>query len=381
MTTIQSIKAISILNENNFLPNGIEMNTRLKLIDIASNNFKYRGYEYADYGRNYDNSVVAFRFEHAMVEKPFWIVLFNGAQAKVSSEMIASAFWKLPDLDDAVYAEQGITFNDASDGVETIMSIVEKFNYLWFAKDDASEEEPLIWGDFDLLNWLADEFENILNIRIKLSVPPEQIKEHHIKDLEKALADAKVALLNNHKSESISANNTINNTNTKITKENINKYYEFMSDEDIREYSILLNNIFNERINFITHSLRIKRVDLKNIDISTSKLLNDSLYIELSYFGLKDTLKSLDEYVKEIKESEAFKEHLMQKLAVSGEVILDTFKYTVKVVSSSNGFDVDVYPKGTIADEDGEFDEDLMLDGGIVQDGNECDAINYAYEF
>jgi len=316
-----------------------------------------------------------------MVEKPFWIVLFNGAQAKVSSEMIASAFWKLPDLDDAVYAEQGITFNDASDGVETIMSIVEKFNYLWFAKDDASEEEPLIWGDFDLLNWLADEFENILNIRIKLSVPPEQIKEHHIKDLEKALADAKVALLNNHKSESISANNTINNTNTKITKENINKYYEFMSDEDIREYSILLNNIFNERINFITHSLRIKRVDLKNIDISTSKLLNDSLYIELSYFGLKDTLKSLDEYVKEIKESEAFKEHLMQKLAVSGEVILDTFKYTVKVVSSSNGFDVDVYPKGTIADEDGEFDEDLMLDGGIVQDGNECDAINYAYEF
>jgi len=259
MTTIQSNKAISILNENHFLPNGIEMNTRLKLIDIASNNSKYWGYKYADDGEHYDNSVVAFKFEHSMVEKPFWIVLFKGAQAKVSSVNETSAFWKLPVLDDAIYTEDGITLNDTSDGVETVMSIAEKFNYLWFEEDEASEEEPLIWNDSDLLYWLANEFENILNIKINLSVPHKQIKEHHIQELEKALADAKVALLNNHRSESISA--------TKI--EPIKKV--------IKQESLLMNkkvmskscNYDNRTVIDLPSSININELDSKMKELKT----------------------------------------------------------------------------------------------------------------
>jgi len=75
------------------------------------------------------------------------------------------------------------------------------------------------------------------------------------------------------------------------------------------------------------------------------------------------------------------KEKLAEMLMKKGEVIFDTYDYTVYIQKSCNEFDVNLYPVGTKPDEDGEFDYDLLLDGGIVQDGNELDAIIYAYEF
>jgi len=196
-TNTQIEKAKSILNENSLLPNGIDFETRLKLVDFQASNYEYWSHKYTDGTEHYDNSVVSLKFEHSIVEKPFWIVLFKGAQAKINDVCLSAAFWELPNLEDAIYEEKAILGTSNEDGVETILNLVEKFNYLWFKNDEASEDEPIIWNDSDMLSWLADEFENILNIRISLSVPHSQIKEYHIQDLEKALSDAKLAFQNN----------------------------------------------------------------------------------------------------------------------------------------------------------------------------------------
>lgn len=75
------------------------------------------------------------------------------------------------------------------------------------------------------------------------------------------------------------------------------------------------------------------------------------------------------------------KEELAEKLLIEGEVVFNTYDYTVYIQESSNEFDINLYPLGTKPDEDGDFDDDDLLDGGIVQDGNQLDAIIYAYEF
>ncbi len=71
---------------------------------------------------------------------------------------------------------------------------------------------------------------------------------------------------------------------------------------------------------------------------------------------------------------------LADKLIEESEIVFDTPTYTVHVYSSSNGFDIDVYPLGTKYDEDSEFEVE-NVDGGIIQDGDALDAIVYAFEF
>jgi len=71
---------------------------------------------------------------------------------------------------------------------------------------------------------------------------------------------------------------------------------------------------------------------------------------------------------------------LADKLLEESEIVFDTPTYTVHVYSSSNGFDIDVYPLGTKYDEDSEFEVE-NVDGGIIQDGDALDAIVYAFEF
>jgi len=196
-TNTQIEKAKEILNINNFLPKGIDIGTRLKLVDFRASNYEYWGNKYVEASEHYDNSVVALQFEHSMVEKPFWIILFKGAQQKVNDAYFVSGFWNLPYLENALYQSDGILQTSTEDGVETILNIAERFNNLWFEKDEASEDDPIIWNDSDMLSCLANKLENILNVKISLNIPLKQIKKHHIIEIEKALSDAKLAFLNN----------------------------------------------------------------------------------------------------------------------------------------------------------------------------------------
>jgi len=195
-TNTQIEKAKEILNINNFLPKGIDIGTRLKLVDFRASNYEYWGNKYAEASEHYDNSVVALKFEHSMVEKPFWIILFKGAQRIVSDVNFVTAFWELPEIEESIYKNDGISITSTKHGVETILNIVEKFNYLWI-DDESGKTESILHADLDMLSWLANELENILNVKISLNIPLKQIKEHHIIEIEKALSDATQAFQNN----------------------------------------------------------------------------------------------------------------------------------------------------------------------------------------
>lgn len=78
---------------------------------------------------------------------------------------------------------------------------------------------------------------------------------------------------------------------------------------------------------------------------------------------------------------EARRKALADKLQMKSEIVFNTQEYTVHLLETASEFDISVYPLGTKHDEDMGFNNDLMIDGGIVQDGDCLDAINYAFEF
>jgi len=184
-------RAMGVLESNGLVPNGLP--DGLRMIGFKANEYSYWGYKYAEGEENYQNTVVAMQFRYQYVENPFWIVLFKGAQYKDSDVAFAAAFWKLPDLSDAVYETQGVSKDDNIKGANVVRKIAQKFQYLWF-EQESKDVEPVIWNDPDMLSWLANEFLNILNIQINISVPEDKVNETHVIMLEDALRRAKKSL-------------------------------------------------------------------------------------------------------------------------------------------------------------------------------------------
>lgn len=92
-----------------------------------------------------------------------------------------------------------------------------------------------------------------------------------------------------------------------ITKDNIHLYYEFMSDEDIEKFDkILNNNFFANRSTEVMRCLNFEKIEnWNNYQFFYSK---ENFCIGFEAFGIKDILKPIDEYIEEIKNSDAFKE-------------------------------------------------------------------------
>lgn len=105
----------------------------------------------------------------------------------------------------------------------------------------------------------------------------------------------------------------------KITKENIHLYYEFMNDEDLTSISSsFLSDMLLKRQHQVVDSIGdsfFEKWYLK-VDITSIPYIIKSTGcvgykdIKRSFFGVKDTLKPIEEYIKEIKESEQYKEHI-----------------------------------------------------------------------
>ena len=110
------------------------------------------------------------------------------------------------------------------------------------------------------------------------------------------------------------------------TLDNISLYYEFMNDDDIFNNIELLNSVLFDRYFYIlTHFKEIgficedKNVykslrDWEQIQFKNKHIKRDGYkYYEISFFDIKDTLKPIDEYIEEIKQSEAYKEYIAKK--------------------------------------------------------------------
>ena len=113
-----------------------------------------------------------------------------------------------------------------------------------------------------------------------------------------------------------------------ITKDNIHLYYEFMSDDDLRKISILeiLLDTFNKRSTKIIYTLFPGVDETIRDDIRDNYLLQDrNVSLNIVYlqtiFGVKDTLKPINEYIKEIKNSSEYKEYLLSTVKISLDII------------------------------------------------------------
>ena len=103
-----------------------------------------------------------------------------------------------------------------------------------------------------------------------------------------------------------------------IKEDNIHLYYEFMSDEDIHKHlSIIHFKLKDETIDGLSRGGNIaKALDIKGAElIKNSKVIPHSsgAVTHVLRFGVKDTLKPIDDYILEIKESEAYKAHIHSK--------------------------------------------------------------------
>ena len=97
-----------------------------------------------------------------------------------------------------------------------------------------------------------------------------------------------------------------------ITKDNIALYYEFMSDEQLRNHIHLIDMLFSEE-RIIKICLEVDSQG-KNAKAETFKGEMRTYITGYSYFGIKDTLKPIDEYIEEIKGSSEYKEYIYDKL-------------------------------------------------------------------
>jgi len=109
-----------------------------------------------------------------------------------------------------------------------------------------------------------------------------------------------------------------------ITKDNIALYYEFMSDEEFRRVSILeiLLDTFNKRSTKIIYTLFPGVDETIRDDIRDNYLLQDrNVSLNIVYlqtiFGVKDTLKPINQYIKEIKNSSEYKEYISKSTLVA----------------------------------------------------------------
>lgn len=95
-----------------------------------------------------------------------------------------------------------------------------------------------------------------------------------------------------------------------ITIDNIHLYYKFMSSDDLDQNSSLIWIVISNRFQLIIDKLVLD--DTIYRDDNDILLFDrvDGFKIGISFFGIKDTLKAIDEYIEEIKNSEAYKSYI-----------------------------------------------------------------------
>ena len=93
-----------------------------------------------------------------------------------------------------------------------------------------------------------------------------------------------------------------------ITKDNIHLYYEFMSDEELEIHKEVIQQTFFTRLDKIKISCNIKNLwNFKHYNVL--KRSSDLSVLSICIFGVKDTLKDINDYIKEIKNSKEYKEY------------------------------------------------------------------------
>lgn len=97
-----------------------------------------------------------------------------------------------------------------------------------------------------------------------------------------------------------------------ITDDNIHLYYLYMNENQLKENKVKLTFIFNSRFLVLKQSLFLNH-SFKNW-LHFEKTNFNGYILNQSFFGIKDTLTPLSEYISEIKSSNTYKEYYLNNL-------------------------------------------------------------------
>ena len=100
-----------------------------------------------------------------------------------------------------------------------------------------------------------------------------------------------------------------------ITEDNIADYYEFMSDEDKKLNIDIIDSFLSNRLYNVT--LLVGVTNWHNFLVKDFLDNNSTSYCGYSLFGVKDTLKPLEEYLAEIKSSNEYKAYMLDACLTS----------------------------------------------------------------
>lgn len=119
--------------------------------------------------------------------------------------------------------------------------------------------------------------------------------------------------------------------NNVIDKDNIHLYYEFMSDIEKKENKIVLDSVFNRRVGKIYDFIKANSFDslIKDSFVFTTvdkNNLDDGFVISCNCFGTKDTLKPIEDYIADIKDSNDYKQYRFNYLLETYDLSISHLK-------------------------------------------------------
>ena len=146
----------------------------------------------------------------------------------------------------------------------------------------------------------------------------KQIKENAITNQKKIIAELKDSISESSREIAIAKLNLMvddyEKDNNVIDAENIHLFYEFMSDEDLYKYADILDDILQEHLLIISEELNISSdILLDNSKIQTLEFQDEDKYLKISIFNNRVELQTIDEYIKEIKDSNDYKKYRLNR--------------------------------------------------------------------
>ncbi len=156
-----------------YTPSRVRVGMDVEILDVDAIEVDYYGYKWAEGEGHYRNILFCIQFKHKWIEKPFWINVFKGAQAKTRDTHLVIATWnKMIDSErsaigeyGALYAQDGIDSDVLEDGSESLVELIQAFSDHFFDDDDSlTEEEPSI------LSWVAEKVEDAKFFKIEARV-------------------------------------------------------------------------------------------------------------------------------------------------------------------------------------------------------------------
>lgn len=160
---------------------------------------------------------------------------------------------------------------------------------------------------------------------------------------------------------------------TIITSDNIHLYYEFMSDDYLIIYKQILDAILVTRKNIINGILFSAYYDRFKGGYTFQDI---GIYrVKQSLCGLKDTLKPIDEYISQIKDSEDYRAYIANSANAGNVFFVIISESTCDLALSENAF---ILHMEAVRTENVEHFEDYHLDSHKHWDRKKIETLNDA---